>query len=385
MPLPAKELWRRVRKEITGEPESRQIAILHGYLVDWPMEFKGPYQVLRAKLEDLLADLERVEEVKGGGSRADPFCVKGTGAGQIALAGLTNSGKSALVAALTGAPTEIGDYPFTTQVPVPGMIEARGVRLQIVDTPAVVEGLARGDGAGRPLLQLFRVADALALVVDLTRAPVSQMRVLLGELRAGSIEPRPGRLPIVVKPKGKGRVEIRCGTELSKDEEELIRRSLRQAEMSAAQVWVRGRFGVEDIELQLEAGVCRPTMIVGTKNDEPGAAQGFEQLRAAYPLYPAVDVNFLDETHFADLRGMLFALLGLMPIWCAAGDGTPEGSPVPLLLGSTVADLAEAVDRRLAKAVIGARIWGPSAQFPGQSVGPMHRLAEGDAVLLRVP
>jgi len=347
------------------------------------MDFKGPYQVLRAKLEDLLADLERVQAVKRGGGRSDPFCVRPTGAGQIALAGLTNSGKSALVGTLTGAPVEIGSYPFTTQFPIPGMMAVKGVPFQLVDTPAIVEGLAQGEGAGRPLLQLFRVADGLALVVDLKRDPLSQMEVLLSELRAGSIEPRPGRLPIVVKPKGKGRVEIRSGTKLDNEGEELIRRALREGKIAAAQVWVWGRFGVQDIELQLEAGACRPSIIVGTKNDVAGAAEHFAQLCTAYPLYPAVDVNFLDEANYSELRPMLFALLGLMPVYCAAGDGTPEGEPMPMPLGSTVADLAEAIDRRLAEALIDARIWGPSAQFPGQLVGPMHTLAEGDAVLLR--
>ena len=384
MPLPAKELWRRIRQEITGQPESRQIAILYRYLADWPMDFKGSYQVLRAKLADLLADLERVEAVRRGSGRPDPFYVKRSGAGQIALAGLTNSGKSALVAALTAAPTEIGDYPFTTQVPIPGMAEVKGVPLQLVDTPSVVEGLAQGEGPGRPLLQLFRVADGLALVVDLTRDPLRQMEMLLAELRAGSIEPYPGRLPIVVKPKGKGPVEVRRAIELGKEEGELIRRALREAEISAAQVWVRGPFGAEDIDLQLEASACKPTLIVGTKNDEPGAAERFAQLRTAHPLYPAVDVNFLNETHFPELQTMLFDLLGLMRIYRAGEDGKPGEEPTPMPLGSTVGDLARAIDHRLAQRLTGARIWGPSAQFPGQLVGPSHTLAEGDAVLLRM-
>jgi len=347
------------------------------------MDFKGPYQVLRAKLTDLLADLERVQSVRRGSAPPDPFRLKRTGAGQIALVGLTNSGRSALVAALTSVATESGDYPFTTQVPTPGMMEVRGVPLQLVDTPAALEGLARGEGAGRPLLQLFRLADALALTVDLARDPLPQMGLLLSELRAGSIWPHPGRLPIVVRPKGKGRVEIRSRSVPTKEAEGLIRRMLREAGVSAAQVWVLGRFGVEDIERQLEAGACRPSMIVGTKSDEPRAAEHFAQLRAAYPLYPAVDVNFLVEAHFPELREMLFGLLGLMPVFCAAEDGTPEGEPVPMRPGSTVADLAEAIDRRLAERLSGAKIWGPSAQFPGQVVGPMHTLVEEDVVLLR--
>lgn len=384
MPLPAKELWRRVRKETAGQPESRQIAILHHHLSDWPMDFKGPYQVLRAKLMDMLADLERVQTIKRSGSRSDPFYVKSSGASQIAFVGLTNSGRSSLVAALTSAPTVTGDYPFTTQVPVPGMVMIKGVLVQLVDTPAVVKGLTQGEGPGLSLLQLLRVADALVLVVDLGHDPVAQMQVLLSELRAGSIEPYPGRLPILVKPKGKGRVQIRSAIELGKEAEELIRRTLREVDVSAAQVWVRGHFRAEDIALQLEAAVCRPTLFLGAKNDEPDAAEYFAQLCAAYPLYPTVDVNFLDEEHFSQLRDMLFDLTGLMRIYEAKEDGTSVAEPIPMPLGATVADFAEVVDRRLIEPLTGGRIWGSSAQFSGQSVGPAHTLAEGDVVLLRM-
>jgi ribosome-interacting GTPase 1 len=209
------------------------------------------------------------------------------------------------------------------------------------------------------------------------------MQVLLDELRAGGIEPHPGRLPIVVQPKGRGRVETRSVLELSKGDEELIRRLLSEAGIKAAQVWVRGAFQAADVTCQLEAGVCVPALVVGTKNDEPGARERFVQLRVAHPLYPAVDVNFLDEAHFPVLRDMLFELTGLMRVWCTDEDGTPSGAPVPMPQGATVADLAEAIDRRLAQALTGARIWGPSAQFDGQPVGVGHTLVEGDAVSLR--
>jgi ribosome-interacting GTPase 1 len=347
------------------------------------MDFKGPYQLLRAKLLELLDDLERTEAVRHGGGSSDPFVVKRSGAGQIALAGLTNTGKSALMVALTSVDTEIGDYPFTTRVPIPGMMSINGIPLQLVDTPAVVAGLAHGEGSGRRLLQIFRLADALALVVDLSGDPLSQMDLLLAELREGGIDPYPGRLPVLVRPKGKGRVEVRSAIALERGSQELIRRTLRRADMGSARVWIREAFTAEDITRQLTARGCKPAMIVGTKSDEPDARSRFEHLYGAYAAFPAVDVSFLDEAHFAGLRWTLFDLLGLMPVYCAGADGTSQGDPVPLPLGSTVSDLAEAIDRRLHDRLLGARIWGTSAQFQGQLVGPDHALAEKDRVLLK--
>jgi ribosome-interacting GTPase 1 len=368
---------------MAGESESRQIEILRQALADWPMDFKGPYQVLRTKLLQTLAGLERAESVRRGGGHSDPFHIRRSGAAQIALAGLTNSGKSSLVAALTEAPVETGDYPFTTRIPVPGMLALPGMAVQLIDTPAVVSGLADGEGPGRSLLQLFRVADGLALVVDLSRDPVAQMELLLGELHGGGIDPYPGPLPIVVRPKGRGRIEIRSALDFGRDQQELVRRLLHEADVSAGQVWVAADFEADDLLRQLGASVCIPAVIVATKNDEPGAAERFARLRIVYPRYPAVDVNFLDETHFPALKAMVLDLTGLMRVCCAGEDGVPEGEPVPLPRGATVADLAEAVDGRLAEALTGARIWGRSAQFDGQVVGPGHTLFEGDAVSLR--
>jgi ribosome-interacting GTPase 1 len=48
--------------------------------------------------------------------------------------------------------------------------------------------------------------------------------------------------------------------------------------------------------------------------------------------------------------------------------------------GSTVIEAALAIHKDLAAGFKGARIWGPSARFPGQQVGREHVLTEGDAV-----
>jgi ribosome-interacting GTPase 1 len=45
-----------------------------------------------------------------------------------------------------------------------------------------------------------------------------------------------------------------------------------------------------------------------------------------------------------------------------------------------VTDVADAVHHDLAAALVGARVWGPSARFEGQRVGREHEVLDGDTV-----
>lgn len=121
--------------------------------------------------EKLQADLrqkisrarDEVEGAKAGGKKGGlGHRVPGDGAGQVAMVGGPNAGKSALLAALTKARPEVAAYPFTTRAPQPGMMAWEDVRVQLVDLPAVGADFLEPWVPG-----LVRAADAALLVVDL--------------------------------------------------------------------------------------------------------------------------------------------------------------------------------------------------------------------------
>ena len=60
----------------------------------------------------------------------------------------------------------------------------------------------------------------------------------------------------------------------------------------------------------------------------------------------------------------------------SAARSTPSSARPPV----TVADVAAGIHHEVAARCRGARLWGGSARFPGQRVGPGHRLADGDSV-----
>ena len=119
---------------------------------------------LQAELKKKMSALRKESESRKGGPRRDsPFVVEREGARQLALAGAPNAGKSQLVQALTHARPEVADYPFTTRMPIPGMMVFENVRLQLVDLPAISSEYTE---PGVP--QIIRNADAVLWVIDLS-------------------------------------------------------------------------------------------------------------------------------------------------------------------------------------------------------------------------
>jgi len=129
---------------------------------------------------------ERKESQKKGSSRALPvYFVPREGAGQVALLGPANSGKSSLVRALTHAHPEIGEFPFTTHMPTPGMMHFENVPIQLVDLPPI-----SADFTEPWMAQAIRYADASVLVVDVNDAEdLEEIEFIEADLREWRLPP----------------------------------------------------------------------------------------------------------------------------------------------------------------------------------------------------
>ncbi len=106
---------------------------------------------------------DEIEGAKTGGKKSGvSHRVPREGAGQVVLIGPPNSGKSALLAAITNARPEVAPYPFTTRSPQPGMAVWQDVRFQVVDLPPVAPEFFE-----TWMPNVVRSADAALFVVDL--------------------------------------------------------------------------------------------------------------------------------------------------------------------------------------------------------------------------
>ena len=105
----------------------------------------------------------------------------------IGLVGAPNAGKSTLLAALTEARPEVGNYPFTTVTPNLGVIvlDDDGDRTAVIaDVPGLIEGAHEGRGLGHHFLRHVERTRVLVAVVDgAARDPVEEWRAVADELR----------------------------------------------------------------------------------------------------------------------------------------------------------------------------------------------------------
>ncbi len=116
---------------------------------------------MQADIKRRIARLKDASEATRKKGKPDPYRVEREGAGQVFVVGPPNSGKSALVGALTKAKVVVAAYPFATALPVPGMMAYQDILIQLVDTPPI-----SGDNFPPALAASARRGDGVIIVVD---------------------------------------------------------------------------------------------------------------------------------------------------------------------------------------------------------------------------
>lgn len=162
MPANLPPQYFEVEKQYREAREPREKLTYLGQLLSIIPKHKGTEKLqaeLKTKISKIKTTIEKQKKSKGSGGTW--YQVEKQGAGQVVLVGLPNCGKSSLLNVLSNAHSEIGLYPYTTQLPRVGMMDFENIKIQIVDTPALYEE------APAWLYGLYRNSDLLLIIVDL--------------------------------------------------------------------------------------------------------------------------------------------------------------------------------------------------------------------------
>ncbi len=268
---------------------------------------------------------------KKGAAHHDIFHVPRQGAGQVVLLGAPNTGKSSLVTTLTNAECKVAEYPFTTQMPQPGMARHEDVPIQLVDMPPITREHVPPGMAGR-----LHLADVILIVVDLSGATLLD--------------------------------DVECCLELY-----------------AHRKWTPTHLPDPDVPEDTEALEPKRTLVACTHGDAPGAEQEFDTLVELYgSRLKFRKVSVVSGEGLSELLKELFDLLHVVRIY-AKPPGKPVDKSSPFLMrkGSTIQDLAITVHRGLGENLKGARVWG-EAVYNGQNVPHDYELNDKDVVELHM-
>lgn len=111
----------------------------------------------------------------------------------VGLVGFPNAGKSTLIRAISSATPKVADYPFTTLVPILGVVQPpRGEPFVVADIPGLIEGAHQGVGLGVRFLRHVERTRVLVHLVDGTQIrqedPLAAYRSINRELSGYSAD-----------------------------------------------------------------------------------------------------------------------------------------------------------------------------------------------------
>jgi ribosome-interacting GTPase 1 len=382
LPAEAKRKW----AEVSAARNPREkIQLMQEFLSLVP-KHKGTAK-LCAQVKKQMAVLRReIEEKKHrrAGRGGPKFFIEKEGAAQIALLGLTNSGKSSLLRAVTNAKVEVSPAPYTTREPVPGIMNYEDIQFQIIEAPALMEGSADGKAWGLQTLALARNADGLILIIDLSQNPTSQLSTILGELEKARIsvfKPR-GRVEIEKKHMGVGLRIIVVGKLVDctlKDVEEL----LKSYRLTDAIVKISGEVALDDVEdAVFESTVYKPTIIIANKVDVENVENNLKLLENQIGgKLPLLAVSCEKRYGLEKLGETLFKALDIIRVYTKEPDERAHSEkPFILRKGATVYDLAKNIHSDFSERFSFAKVWSKRLVFSPQKVGATFTLEDGDVV-----
>ena len=385
LPPEAKEKWLKVMEAKTLE---EKIKALEEFISAVP-KHKGTENLLywaRRRLRELREEQEERRRRRASG-RGPTFFIEKEGAAQIVLLGLTNVGKSLLLRRLTNADVEVADYPYTTRRPVPGMLQFEDIQFQLIEAPALMPGAADGVAWGTKVLGLARNADGIIIVLDVANRPLHQLKIILEELRKAHIhvvKPR-GRV-VIEKGRGGSGIRVALSGRLIDCTVNDIMNLLKSYRIYNALVKVYGEVTIDDVEKAVFGNISyKPTIILVNKMDLV-ERKIYEKIREIVPkTIPVLPVSAKTGEGLYVVGKTLFDVLEIIRVYTKQPNHEkPSKHPLILRKGATVYDVAKAIHSSFVENFKYAKIWGPSAKYPGERVGLDHEVMDKDIVEIHV-
>jgi hypothetical protein len=268
---------------------------------------------IRTKLAKFKEKLKKESEKKKGKA----LTIKKEGSATIVLVGPVNSGKSLLLNRLTGKKVVIADYKFTTKMPEVGIMDYKGIKMQVIEVPAITQGYFYSE-KGPQFFSIVRNADIVVIVTD-----IADLDYLFEEFN---------------------NAEIKLNEKI------------------------------------LDKGLSLKAIIAINKQDLSAFNDVYVGL-CKYYNFDLVPISALTGEGIEQLKDRIWKNLGLIKVYTKEpGKKARKDEPLCLKKNATIEDMAVHIHKDFIRKFRFARVWGKSAKFNNQKVGLKHKLEDEDIV-----
>ena len=335
--------------------------------------------LLKAKI----AKLKREQEeniIKKSGMKSDGFDVRRTGDATIVIIGLPSVGKSTLLNKMTKAKSTVGAFTFTTLTVVPGMMEYRGAKIQVLDLPGIIKGASTGKGLGRRILSVARTADLVLLLLDVFQ-PYHE-DVLVNEL--GNIGIRLNQLPpnITIEKASMGGIAVAQQVKLTKITEKHLKDILHLYGIVSARVVTREDITSEQLADHIAGNISYSKSITILNKIDLVDKKFLKELKKKIKS-EVIEVSANSDINIELLKEKIYERLKFIRIYMRPKGGeTDFKEPLIAREGDSVEDICNKLHRRMRRAFRYGLVWGKSVKFGGQRVGLNHILLDEDVLTI---
>lgn len=380
-----KGFQKRGRKEKADVTERKE-RTLHEKIKDLEKEIsKTKYNkrtqhaigLLKAKLAMLKE--RALQRASVGKARGDErFSVRKSGDATVILLGFPSVGKSTLLNALTGAKSYVAAYAFTTLSAVPGMMEYKHAKIQIIDVPGIVSGAASGRGRGKEVIAMLQSADLILVLVDAMHP--EHYDAILKEVYEAGVRINQRKPDVRITKKDRGGVRIGTTVKLTKLDQKTITSIAREMKINNADILIRTDISAEQLIDIIEGNKkYAKSITVVTKID---LIDSEKVKRLKQKIKPDAMVSAEKGEGIKELREAIFKKMEFIRIYLKEVN-KPADMEVPLIMfkGCTIKNVCEKLHRDFVTKFKFARLWGKSAKFDGQVFHKMDKALSDKDVL----
>src|SRR3989344_2206030 len=328
--------------------------------------------LLKAKIAKLR---EKQEARSSKGKKGEGFSVRKSGDATVVLLGFPSVGKSSLLNKITNANSPVGYYAFTTLTVIPGLMNYRHAKIQILDVPGVVRGAAEGTGRGKEVLQILRSADLVLILLEVYHP--EHYPILLKEVFDVGIRLDKRKPDVKITKTSYGGIRIGKTVRLEMNDE-TIRSILNEFKLNNADILIREKIGEDDLIDVIEGSKKYvPKLVVVNKVDLADKAEIESMKQNINPdLFISAEKNLNTEL----VKQKIYEKLLLMPIYLKEVGKKPDlDEPMIIRKGNTIRNVCERLHQDFISKFKFARLWGKSVKFDGQVIRNLdHVLQEHD-------